>query len=96
MVAVTELNTTQTIIAAIVTISVTEISGYFAMKLAALKDHINSRMDELLRLNTEAKQALGNREGRAEMKAEMEQAILISKAAEPKAANVVALPPQND
>jgi len=44
------------------------ITGFCLIKVAQLKSHINSRMDDLLRLTTDASFAKGKLQGEAEQK----------------------------
>ena len=56
---------TQTVITVFGEIVIACITGYCLIKVAQLKDHINSRMDELLKLTKAASKAEGVIEGRA-------------------------------
>lgn len=46
------------------------ISGYCLIKVAQLKSHINSRMDDLLKLTSESEFAKGKIQGKREQKVE--------------------------
>jgi predicted Holliday junction resolvase-like endonuclease len=50
---------------------VAAIAGYSAVKIAQLKSHVNSRMDELLELNRRFSRAEGVVEGRTTVRAEI-------------------------
>ena len=67
-VAVEQLATTytQTFITVMGEIAIACISGYCLIKVAQLKQHINSRMDDLLKLTKDAAKAEGVIEGKRE------------------------------
>jgi len=61
----------QTLITVIGEIAVACISGFCLIKVAQLKTHINSRMDELLKLTKENAHAEGMVEGKAKERADV-------------------------
>jgi hypothetical protein len=60
----TDTSTIKAVIEAIAGVIIAIISAYNAIKTAQLKNHINSRMDELLKLTQDAAHAKGIIEGK--------------------------------
>lgn len=58
------------LIAAGSAIGLAAIGAFHAIKLAQLKDHINSRMDEMIRVVKAEAHAVGKLEGKAEQREE--------------------------
>jgi hypothetical protein len=74
-------STTQAIIVVIGEILIACISGYCLIKVAQLKTHINSRMDELLDLTRKSARAEGMIEGATKERAD---AALVAKGSNEK------------
>lgn len=63
-------NNEQTVLTVIGEIITASITGYCVVKVAQLKTHINSRMDQLIELTRVSSKAEGVIEGRAQQKQE--------------------------